>query len=202
MQLAGSLRYADRSSEIKVHLAMSFLLLPVGLMYIAFAFWIAVLCTRDIGTKFGRISTFLAVAAALLVLPIADGIWGNYQLKKLCTTESRTEILGRIPVPVNVLGPDGKPRKMEGYDGVDWSRLRPYLYYETREDKAPVNFAEIQRAIWVLIRVADGAEVVRQTDFSYRGGWLRTNGEGPGAGNCIATPSFDSIVTSIVVPQS
>ena len=180
---------------------MSLFILVLGALYIILALWLSGRSTRLIHNTVARLGTLILLFAVLVVLPIADGIWGNYQLRRICATELRTQVLGTVSIPASLLDSDGKPKKLDGYNSVDWAKLRPYVYYTGIDMQPAIPGADIRGTTWVLVRTVDGARIVEQSSFYYRGGWLKTNGDGPGAGACSSEPTLEAVLPTIVVAE-
>ena len=172
-----------------------------GAFYMVLAFWLARKATQRIKSKLANFAALVVFFCFLAILPVVDGMWGTYQLSRLCAMESGTKVLGQVLLPAAILGPDGKPKTFEDSDGVDWVKLRPYLYYKSEDTKADAFGAEIHRATYTIVRVSDGVPVVKQISFYYRGGWLRTNGQGLGAAECFGEPSLEAVLPSVVVQE-
>jgi hypothetical protein len=170
--------------------------------YFAFCVWLSKRLTKKIPNKPTRIIVATSTVVSLSLLPATDGIWGYYSLQSLCAEESRTEVFDKVPVKASLIGKDGKPAQLDKYGNVDWNSIRPYVVVDATENNVDKGWAKIRRATWSLVRVSDGKEIARQTNFYYGGSWfLRTNGHGVGAGSCIAKPAVSSLLPQILIPK-
>jgi hypothetical protein len=177
-------------------------ILVFGGLYLAVCIWLSRKITSKIANRAGRVASLVAVLIALVLLPAADGIWGNISLKQLCAEQSKTEVFQKIVFPASQLDANMKPRQTDEYGAINWKAIRQYVELRSRAEILHRGTAEIERATWSLIRPSDGAEVARATAFYYRGGWFRTNGNGLGADRCIPQPSLDAVLPTILIPQT
>ena len=170
-----------------------------GLLYVALGVWIAQRVTKPIGSLFTRVTAFIPVMFLLILVPFVDGIWGYQKLQTFCAAESRTEVSGKVQMPLTLLDSKFQPLARDQFGNIDWGAMRPYL--EMRSSYSTVHSwpATIERTTRTIVRVSDRAEIARQTNFFYRGGWIRTNSEGIGASSCVAKPSIDSIFPELVL---
>jgi hypothetical protein len=180
---------------------IAFSLLLFGGLYLAFCLWLSWQASKR-KSPGARFVYFPAALIILLCLPVADGLWGKANLKRLCATELTSAIYGSVLVPANLLDDNRMPRARNRFGAIDWTSLKPYLELRVEESDKTVWPVTLHHIVWTLVRASDGTEVARNTQFYFRGGWLKTNGDGIGAGSCTAIPSVESILPKVIVPKA
>jgi hypothetical protein len=176
-------------------------LVLVGL-YFAFCVWLSKRLTKKIRSGSVRKASISVLVVVLILLPGIDGILGNLALESLCDAESKTEVFGIVYVPEGLLDKDKRSLRLDNSGNIDWPAMRPYLVVHSKETIEDRRLATIRRVTRSLLRVSDGREVARQTNFYFDGSWyFSVSGQGFGAGSCIAKPSVDSLL-SVVLKSS
>ena len=169
-----------------------------GLLFLAFGAVYSFICyriskslTQKVTNPTVRGAATASLVVILFFLPGVDGIWGYFNLQTICKSESKTQVLGNVEIPRELV-PDGQ-------QPIRLSAIKNFVGTKAAESWVDVRGTTLHRATWSLIRVSDGKEIVRQTDFYYRGSWyLNTNGDGLGAGKCVAEPNLQTVLRTAI----
>lgn len=174
-------------------------LLVVAVLYLAACSWVAQRATVRMSPGFPKSLAMVGIIVLLMAAPHIDGIYGYFRLKYLCSKESRSDVYGKLPMPAELFDSKGNPKFVDEYGSINWSLIKPYVVLKYLEETNYVGVTGMKRITDHIIRVSDGVEIATQVNLYYSGGWFRTNGRGPGAESCIATPSIDTLLKSAFV---
>ena len=176
-------------------------ILVVGGLYLAACIWVAKRLTTKIHNGPARVSALVGLIAVFLVLPHLDAISGHINLRRLCAEQSKTEILGKLPVASSVFDEITKPQAMGKAGNAFTPELEAYVRIRL-EEAGYVGFPRVRKQLVRYIRIEDKTEIARQTNFHFEGGWFRTSSEGLGASSCIAAPLPSELVKTLMVRRN
>jgi hypothetical protein len=172
-------------------------ILVVGGLYLAASAWVAWRITRAIAAGTIRTGAMAVSFIALVLLPISDDVVGYARFRDVCVDESRTEILGELPLPSSLIDRDRRPRPRDALGNIDWVALQPFVLIEYDVSKDYRDVHGLTRHVVRYVRVVDKRDVAKQVNFYYAGGRIRSSGIGIGGSRCIATPPPDIVLQSI-----
>ena len=174
-------------------------ILVVGGLYLAACIWVAKRLTVKILPPIARSGAIAALVALFVALPHADAIWGYANFRRYCAEESRSEIYGSLVLPAQLFDTGNRPRFLDRFGNVNWADIKPYVFVTRRVDNDYAGINHLLKITSSLVRASDEEEIARWIDIHYKGGWLRTNGDGLGAGSCIADPPADVLLKQMLV---
>jgi hypothetical protein len=173
-------------------------ILVVGGLYLAACVWVAQRLTARIASGLARVIAVTGLAAIFMVLPHIDAIWGHAHFNRYCAQESKSEIYGKLALPRRMFDSQERPSFLDRNGNIEWSSIASYAMVKFEVDNEFRGIKNLKRDTILLIRVSDGAVIARRVNIHYAGGWFRTNGEGIGADSCIAEPSSDTLLRTLL----